>query len=141
MAAAAGAQPRSSADLFCTDLVRVVAAAGERPAFASLRAIDDGAGSAMLGFRDGCGRSEDEAGRSFGCYRQLPPAELRVDALAESIARCLPAAERLADPPGDGRFREHIVRFRVPNATIEIAEGGWRTAGGGSVVLIVRPAR
>lgn len=94
----------------------------------------------MLGFERGCRRGADAGGQTYGCYRQLPPPELRVDVLAGQIARCLPAAERLPDTGREGLFREHVVRFRTPGATIEAAEGGWRTAGGGSVTLMVRPS-
>ena len=138
LSTSAGAQPSGAADPFCSDLRRVIAAAGERPAFASLPA-DVETGISMFGFPRGCGRYEAGGTQVFGCYRQLPPPELRVDVFAEQIARCLPAAERLPDAGPEGLFREHVVRFRTAGATIEAAEGGWQTAGGGSVTLVVRP--
>lgn len=140
LSATAGAQAPDASDPFCTDLKRVAAAAAESPVFSSLPAHDGGVGAAMLGFRDGCGSGEDGHGRLFICYRQLPPPELSVDALAAHIARCLPTAERQSGAGRDGMFREHVVRFRTLGATIEAAEGGWRTAGGGRVTLLVRPA-
>ena len=139
LATAAGAQP-PGADPFCNDLRRVVAAAAERPAFASLRPDVEQAGISMFGFRNGCGRYGDGNAQVFGCSRQLPPPELRVDIFADQIALCLPAARRLPDAGPEGLFREHVVRFRTPRAVIEASEGGWRTAGGGRVELLVRPA-
>ena len=139
LSASAAAQPPDGADPFCGDLRRVVAAAGERPAFASLPAEVGERGISMFGFSNGCGRYEAQGRQVFGCYRQLPPPELRVDIFAAQIARCLPTAERLPDAGPEGLFREHVVRFRIAGATIEAAEGGWRTAGGGRVTLVVRP--
>jgi hypothetical protein len=141
LSASTAAQPSDGADLFCRDLRRVVAAAGETPAFASLPAEVGESRISMFGFSNGCGRFEARGLKAFGCYRQLPPPELEVDVLAAQIARCLPMAERLPDAGPEGLFREHVVRFLMPGATIEAAEGGWQTAGGGRVTLVVRPDR
>jgi hypothetical protein len=141
LSGAAGAQPPAPLDPFCAELRRVIAAAAERPPFASLPDLSDRPRAAMLGFAEDCGRSEAaNGGRAFICIRQLPGEKLRVDSLAAGIQRCLPTAERLADSGRESMFREHVVRLRAAGVTIELAEGGWRTAGGGRVELIIRPA-
>ena len=141
LSTAANAQP-AKLDPFCDELVQVIRAAGETPPFASFPMLTGRRGPPMLGFPSGCGRQpEARQGPAFICYRQLPPPELRVDALADRIARCLPAAERLPDGGEGGPFGSHIVRFRTRGATIAMAEGGWRTEVGGQVELTIRPAR
>lgn len=140
LSTAAGAQP-PAADPFCADLARVIRASGERPAFASIPPFTGAGGLAWLGFPANCGRTESVDGvRAFRCMRQLPGEKLRVDPLAAQILRCLPTAERLADTGRESMFRDHVVRLRAPGVTIELAEGGWRTAGGGRVELAIRPA-
>jgi len=140
LAAAAGAQP--PADPFCADLARIIRAAAETPPFASIPPFTGGPGLALLGFPNNCGRSENmRDGRVFSCARQLPGPKLRVDPLAAQVQSCLPAAQRLPDAANHGIFEARVVRFRAQGVTIELAEGGWRTAGGGQVSLRVRPVR
>jgi len=142
LSTAAGAQMPGAGDGFCGELARVISAAAETPPFASLPGFDERGEVAMFGFARGCGQGRIPGGEPyFACHRQLPPLELRVAALAARIARCLPSAERLADSRGGSLFRQHVVRFRIPGVTIELAEGGWATRGGGQVALTIQRDR
>ncbi|HTU12719.1 MAG TPA: hypothetical protein VMG08_17655 [Allosphingosinicella sp.] len=110
MAGAGEARARAVDDAtFCTTLRRLLAAANERPAFASLGRSGPARAAAGLGF-DRCRIEAALHGNRLVCLRQAPgPAP------QARIARCVPEALRMMQPRNSAtaRFRLGTLAFHV----------------------------
>jgi hypothetical protein len=135
LAGAAAAQP--PAEHFCGELQAVVAAAQERPAFASMPASVD---RPMLGFAE-CG-VQVMLGATFICMEDVPQSAARWRSLLDSIRSCLPDArpyrERGASPP---RPDELKAVLRSGRAIILIHEDGYANRPQRYVALHIGPRR
>jgi hypothetical protein len=115
MLMAGAPEPAGTPDSFCADLARIVAAAGERPPFASL--IAAGRGNVRLGEADWCVALGGGLPR-FYCTMDAHFGELfETGPLAARIGQCL--AGRLRPVAAD---REREQRFLIAHSGgVEIA--------------------
>ncbi|HEU0097399.1 MAG TPA: hypothetical protein VFQ67_01365 [Allosphingosinicella sp.] len=131
-AAAAAAPP---AEPFCAELRAVVAAAQERPAFASMPA---GVRRPMLGFAECEVQAFLDA--SFICMEDSPDSKRRWQGLVDSIRACLPKAspyrERGMSPPRGGELKSVL---RSGRAIILIHEDGYANLPQRYVALHIEP--
>ena len=118
---AAAAQDKSD---FCSELRRVMDAAREVPAFASLeRARPE------LGFTEGpCFRFASDGVPGYRCSRNLAPAGFSHESLAAQTRACLPEAVEV-EPA-----RRGARRFQYDDFDIDIGESGTDRAHVGRMV-------
>lgn len=108
-----GAETRSA---LCTELRQAVAAAYERPAFASY--------AAAVG-RD-CSLAGEGGHRRLRCERRVAPVTDAWQRLNATVMRCFPHAIRMAEPEGEDR----IARFRFGLIAIHTAHRNVGMRGG-----------
>lgn len=100
---------------FCVELLQVVAAASERPAF---RSLEGATAQPRLTFAN-CRITDASRDRRYVCAQSDAPLPLRREALVDATLRCLPRAFRMAEPPSAG-----ITRIRVGSLAILISDSG-----------------
>jgi hypothetical protein len=119
LAAAPGARA-PAAGAFCSDLGRLLEAAREKPAFASLPAAEP---VAALGFAE-CGLGL--IGESLVCIEDFPDSLARFEALRAGVAGCRPDARAWSDPRRSPlRADEHEIQLLVGRVLITLHEAGY----------------
>lgn len=122
LAAAPGAGEAAAAG-FCADLERVLKAAREKPAFASLPPTEP---VAAMGFAD-CGLGLMDTG--LICLEDYPDSLARLEALRSGIAACRPDARLWRDPRRSPlRPDEHLIQLLVGPVLITLHEDGYANA-------------
>lgn len=134
---AAQAQLPSPAQIFCSQLNRVVQVAQMDGDFTYLERSR--AAPPQFGFRHGC-RAHGASERSpaaWWCHQSLAPPELGLASLSARTAECLPSAVR-----SRGRYGDEAI-FTLPRARIVIQQSGGPRAHVGLIatfqVEAVRP--
>ena len=102
---------------FCTTLRQLLAAALDRPAFASLGRTGPARAAAGLGFRD-CRVIPGLYGNRLTCTRLVDPHEATGAPPEARIATCLPEALRMSEPAGS-----RLYRFRLGTLALNVEHG------------------
>jgi len=113
--AQAGAESRSA---LCNQLRQAVAAADERPAFASLAA----------NLEEGCSLSGEGDFRQMRCERRVAPITDAWHRLNATIMRCFPLAIRMAEAEGEqriARFRFGLIAIHTEHRNIGMRGGSF----------------
>jgi hypothetical protein len=112
----------------CEDLRVAVAAAYERPAFASLAAEPE----RMRHFGPACRLSGDGDYRRLSCEWHVAPVTHDWERLNQAIVACFPRALRMAEADG-----ERTARFRFGTISIHTSNRNFGFRGGSYVLLAV----
>jgi hypothetical protein len=134
LAAAPGAAAAGPGAL-CADLDRVLQAALEKPAFASVPATEP---LATMGFAD-CGAGLMDP--SLVCIEDDPDSLVRLETLRSAIAACRPEARPWRDPRRSPlRPDEHRIQLLVGRVLITLHEAGYANSPSRYVAMHVERA-